>query len=80
MKTSRFALSLIAIALASTMAARAQQAPGYTYPHMSHAMHLYYQQHPAEWQQLLERLPRISFQALPARPPAPAPAQVLRAW
>ena len=69
MKMRTFALTVIAMLAAPIMAAHGQQ---YTYPHMSHAMHLYYDQHPDQWQQLLESLPRASFELPPAKPAAPS--------
>jgi len=76
MKMKTFALTLIAMLAAPIMAAHGQQ---YSYPHMSHSAHLYYQQHPDEWQQLLERLPRVSFEVPPAMPPAPSVGKITSA-
>ena len=69
MKMHKWGFSLIAILAAPILAAQGQQAANdYTYPPMSHDKHLYYQQHPDEWQQLLEGLPRASRVVPPAKP------------
>ncbi len=72
MKLSRLLLTVAAGVAAPMLVANGQQAaPDYNYPHLSRAMHQYYNQHPAEWQRLLESLPRVTHATPAARPAAP---------
>ncbi|HEY5379155.1 MAG TPA: hypothetical protein VIJ78_06405 [Pseudolabrys sp.] len=59
-KLNTFGLAFIATIMALTAALAQATASEYSYPPLSYAGHQYYQQHPDEFQQLLEALPPVS--------------------
>lgn len=74
-----FALTLIVTIVSSMLGDRRaqQQGPVTLPPPMSRPMHLYYEQHPDEFQALLQRLPPVSREIVPglsSRPTALLPS------
>src|ERR1700730_1075631 len=80
-KITAFVVTLTALIMTIAVGRiQAQPTEEYTIPPLSYPRWQYYQQHPDEYQQLLQSLPRVSHQIVPGTQLAPGVQPVGGTW